>query len=57
MSETNRKRIVPGTYFWILIAILVLGLIVGFMNAVFYKGDTGQTLGHRGTNSISNKNH
>ncbi len=55
MNETKKKRVAPGTYFWILIAVLLLALIVGFINALFYKGDTRQMLGHNATNNQPSK--
>ena len=39
------KRLPPGIYFWILVAVVALSLVAGFIHALFDKGDTRQMLG------------
>ena len=54
MSSVKRRRVPPGTYFWVLVVMSVLALLVGFINALLYKGDTRQMLGGRAaTNQLS----
>lgn len=52
MNKIKKRHVPPGTYFWILIAVIFLALIVGFINALFYKGDTGQMLGRDATKQL-----
>jgi hypothetical protein len=55
MVDRKKRHVPPGTYFWILIALLLLAMVVGFINALFYKGDTRQMLGGGAANNSTKK--
>jgi uncharacterized membrane protein len=54
MSGGKKRRVPPGTYFWILIGVVLLAMVVGFINALFYKGDSRQMLGGGAASNATN---
>jgi len=55
MGDQKKRYVPPGTYFLILIALLLLAMVAGFINALLYKGDTRQMLGGGPTNNSTDK--